>query len=455
MLLDARAMAAGRSTLLHTLPPTDSTFHTFVELQAPAAFEWGGVRGLLDVIDPADGTVRQSWPMTMRELRDSRRRGLEAIVSVAGWQPGTYRVRATISNGSEPVAALTRSIILETSPPAGASTSTSTPASTSASAAVSASTPAATSPAGTSPWTASAADIVGANGVVPRAMAYVQDYLTQGSSVVAEEHFVQILRRGPPDPKVQNVDEALEWRADHDLRPRNVRDAIKRRQLVSDVLMVKARSGAWTTYRDVGSVDGREVGDRSKRALRLFTGSSDAADSSAASNAAAGDGLQVKLRKVADESSRYNLARIGNYNVPALPLIMLLPQHATRFEFAADGETTIDGVRTIVVAYRERTGPTLVRDVRGDNVFLTGRLWIAAGDGRVLRTETLVEDRHAVWSSQVIVSYRVAPTIGLLMPAEMWERHTPSDRFREPYVEGRAVYTNFRRFSVTTREESK
>jgi VWFA-related protein len=430
MLLDARAMAAGRSSLVRVLAPDASAFHTFVELQAPASFDWSGVRGLLEALDPTDGAVRASWLMGVRELRDPRRRGLEAVVPVAGWTPGTYRVRATIMNGDEPVATLTRSIVLKTPPPAD----TSAPAPESRSTGVrSASAP------GADAAPTPAAAIVGPDGVVPRAMAYVRDYLTQGSSVVAEERSVQILRRGPPNPNAQDVDEALEWRADNDERPRNGRDAIKRRQLVSDVLMVKTSRGTWTTYRDVGIVDGREVGDRARRALRLFTGSS----SGSSAGAGAGEGFDARLRKVADESSRYNLARVGNYNVPALPLIMLQPEHAVRFEFAPAGEAVLDGV------------PTLIRNRLGEDVFMNGRLWIAAADGRVLRTEMAVKDRLAAWSSQIVVSYRVAPSLGLLMPAEMWERHTPADSFHEPYLEGRAVYTNFRRFAVTTSEVPK
>jgi VWFA-related protein len=455
MLLDARAMAAGRSSLIRVLPPDAVAFHTFVELQAPASFDWTGVRGLLEVLDPADGSVRGSQPMGVRDLRDPGRRGLEAVVPVAGWKIGTYRVRATIMNGDEPVAAPTRSIVLRTPPPAAASAPdalSATAAPTTAASTTAASTSAApTSTASTSTSAADAAPastaaIVGPDGIVPRAMAYVRDYLTQGSSVVAEERYVQIVRRGPPDPKAQDVDEALEWRVDDDRRARNGRDAIERRQLVSDVLMVKTSRGAWTNYRDVAIVDGREVGDRAKRALRLFTGSG----SGAAPDA--GAGFEARLRKVADESSRYNLARIGNYNIPALPLIMLQPEHAGRFEFAPAGDAVLDGVPTVIVAYRQSKGPTLIHNRAGDNVFMSGRLWIAAGDGRVLRTEMAVQDRVAAWSSQVVVSYRVAPSLGLLMPAEMWERHTPLDSFRYPYVEGRAVYTNFRRFAVTTSE---
>jgi hypothetical protein len=66
-----------------------------------------------------------------------------------------------------------------------------------------------------------------------------------------------------------------------------------------------------------------------------------------------------------------------------------------------------------------------------------------------------VADRLSGLASQTIVSYRPAASLGLLMPAEMWERHWRVDNIRLPYVEGRARYTNFRKFAVSTEEETR
>jgi VWFA-related protein len=421
LLLDARAMAAGRSVLLRVLGPQDSAFHGFVELQASAAFDWTGIKGTLEVLDAKDGAVRSSIPMRLRETKDPARRGLEASVPVSGWPVGTYRVRAAIMNGSAPLATPLRSVVLETVPPdapEGALTSAAGP-----------------------PPPASAHAVAAAGEAVERATVYLHNYLAQGSSVVAEERYVQILRPGPPKLNTQNDDEALEWRADNNDKQRDMRDAQRRRQMVSDMLMIKTRDGAWTNYRDVGVVDGRTLGNRSKRAIELFTEQ--------------GDDLGARLAKVADESSRYSLAQNGNFSMPSLPLMVLQPEQAPRFEFARQGEAVIDGIPTAIITYRETKAPSFIHNRIGGDVFVSGKLWVATGDGRVLRTEMQFSDRFSGWASHSIVSYRAAPSIGVLMPAEMWERHYHIDNFRLPYVEGRAFYTNFRKFVVSTNEETK
>jgi len=56
-------------------------------------------------------------------------------------------------------------------------------------------------------------------------------------------------------------------------------------------------------------------------------------------------------------------------------------------------------------------------------------------------------------STLIIVNYRPIPGLALVMPVEMWERYTP-DRPLADYVERRARYSNYRRFTVSTSEST-
>jgi hypothetical protein len=103
------------------------------------------------------------------------------------------------------------------------------------------------------------------------------------------------------------------------------------------------------------------------------------------------------------------------------------------------------------VRFREKRGPTFVRTTRGDDVFVNGRIWLA-DDGRVIKTALVVDERDTGVKVRIDVVYHEAPNLGLLMPIEMRESYTnlPGDRLRS--IEGRATYSNFRAFKVTTSE---
>ena len=209
-----------------------------------------------------------------------------------------------------------------------------------------------------------------------------------------------------------------------------------RRQTISDVLMVKTKDGMWTNFRDVGTLDGKEVKDRSARALALFTQS--------------GVDVGATLRRIADESGRLNLGGGGNFNVPTLPLQILDAAHRDRFRFGSGGAERIDGVTAAVVTYRETKAPTFIRSIqKNEPVYISGKLWIAPDDGRVLRSELALHDEPNHLSTAVIVNYRRIPELDMLMPIEMWERYTPDQPFAT-YIERRAKYANYRRFTVST-----
>jgi hypothetical protein len=260
---------------------------------------------------------------------------------------------------------------------------------------------------------------VPADDVLPillKATSYLAEYVTALSSVVSEERYVQTYtRRG---------DSA---RAEMTLS----------RTLQSDYLLVAlAGSGEWLPFRDVYAVDGVPVRDRSDRLLKLFVESP--------------PGAYAQALRIRNESSRYNIGPgIRDTNVPTFALQVLSPAWRGSFAFRLRSSERIGETDATVVEYRETGSPTLVGGKDNQDVPSRGRLWIDPADGRILRT--LFETRPAGWVNTLEVRYRHEPKLGLLVPSEMIERRDAGSET----LEGRATYTNFRRFRVDTSMEIK
>jgi hypothetical protein len=288
--------------------------------------------------------------------------------------------------------------------------------------------------------------------VVSRLAAYVDAYGAQASVIVGVEKYTQQI----------TVNE-------RDARPRS---------LVSDFAIVKVGDRAgWTGYRDVIEVNGQSVTDRQDRLLGLLTGPR---------------GGEDELRRVADESARYNVGPvIRNFNVPTSALFFFQPSLVARFTFRRTGEKTIDGVRAWVLDFKETHTPTLIVKRDGSNVPCEGTVWVVPGDGAVLRTRLRLrkfadsshmeeyrysrqgatdtkgtvsgaasfntsEISQSPSSVDIEVSYRREPATGLLLPGSMTEIYEGqiSSGTRVPVVgrmTGRASYSNYRRFDTAVR----
>jgi hypothetical protein len=270
--------------------------------------------------------------------------------------------------------------------------------------------------------------------VLSRATAYADTYATRAVSTVSEERYVQAIVDSPLIDRA----EALTWRDRPEESRKRTPGVAARRQIAADMLMVKSEGGFLVPYRDVAAVDGRPVKDRDTRAMQVFT--------------SGGVPSTATLRKITEEGARYNLGNVRRtVNIPTMALLVLHPKHIARFEFELAGSERVDGVDTTVVRFSEKRTPTFIHTGRGDDVFSTGRLWVAA-DGSVRQSAFLVEERETGIRVRVEVTYRDVPSLGLLLPAEMRETYTnvPGDRLRS--IEGRATYQNFRVFTVTTSE---
>jgi hypothetical protein len=251
--------------------------------------------------------------------------------------------------------------------------------------------------------------------VLARASAYVASYVKSLSSVVSEERYEQNLDRKGERTRVGMTG-----------------DVSVKTTLVSDyLLVVVGRTSEWLPFRDVYSVDGVPIRDRSDRLLKLFVD-------------APADAYRQALR-IRDESSRYNIGSgLRDTNVPTFALQFLSDELRSHFAFTLKGRERQDGVDTVVVDFVETASPTAIAGAGGEDVPAKGRYWIDPADGRILRTR--LETRPFGWTNTIEVAFRHEPTLGILVPSEMVERR----RGGLETLDGHASYGNFRRFQVDT-----
>lgn len=261
--------------------------------------------------------------------------------------------------------------------------------------------------------------------VLARAAAYVTDYQSRLAGIVAEEQYRQNVmvtqRRGSPTSR-------------------------QYRMLRSDLLLVQnGRDGAWLQFRDVFEVDRKPIRDRDERLYKLFVGASvDAARQAEAIQA---------------ESSRYNIGPImRTINMPVLALVFFDRTNQVRFEFERGKAGNVkrfasmaEERRIWMIEYRETMKGTVVRGANDRDIPSHGRVWIDSATGRFLRTELISEDTDV--RALIDVSYRTEAGLDLLVPAEMRELYEL--RRTQSRIDGRAEYSRFRQFVVTTSEKPK
>ena len=241
-----------------------------------------------------------------------------------------------------------------------------------------------------------------------RATAYVVVYQQALTSLVADERYVQTMRRE--------------------------RGGGRRSELLSEVVMVRADAHSeWIMFRDVLAVDGRVIRNREQRLLELLQ--SPAPDALAAA------------RRIAEESARFNIGRLTRtFNVPDMALSFLRPENAPRIRYDNLRSEVIDGVRHFVFRFRERHGPTIIRAPQGSDLPGEGRFWVT-DQGAIRRTELILRDKTSTGSARV--DFRDDATVRLRVPVTMTESYVLPGEF----IGGSATYSNFRRFTVKTSEK--
>lgn len=261
--------------------------------------------------------------------------------------------------------------------------------------------------------------------VLARAGEYAVEYGRALARVVAEEHYTQ----------------RLVWRTDKAIR--------QERRLRSEMAFVRlADSTEWLAFRNVLSVDDVPVPGADGRLERLLRGASPS--------------MIAQARLIAGESGRYNIGPITReINTPTTALHFVHPEHRPNCRFDKAREDLIDGERVWVVRFRERNKGSLIRRGDGVNLPAVGLLWIVPTDGRVVRSQLVVEDfvrGRGDSKSAIDVTWRRNASLDLWVPAEMREQYegpwlatrTPNQRERYD-MDGVATYSNYRRFTVDMR----
>jgi len=250
--------------------------------------------------------------------------------------------------------------------------------------------------------------------VLRRAAAYVQTQAEQLPQLVAEEHTRQIVR-SRAGSRSSSPPQTIETRADF---------AWIKLDGMTEALGV----------RDVRVVDGKPVGGatRLEELLRRPSASSIAA-----------------ARALLAESARYNAGPLWrNVNLPTTAMFMLHADLQPRFSWKAGDKSDVS---TIVLSFKERERPTLIRGLFNEPVFSRGRVWIDPATGGVQRTElrTEMRDPNEGYKTYYLltVEFAIDESLRMLLPRRLHEHYeTPVE-----IVDGDAEYVNYRRFQTEGR----
>jgi hypothetical protein len=257
-----------------------------------------------------------------------------------------------------------------------------------------------------------------------RAAAYIKDYESRLSSVVAEERYDQLVQYYTSSlGGARVVGGSGLW--------------TRHRKLVSDYLLVKVPGmDGWQPFRDVLEVDDQPVRDRENRLMDLFVHAAPQAIEQAG--------------RIATESARYNIGEITrNINVPTLALVFMGDANRFRFDLALEGTRKFSGVEARGLVFKERQHPTLIRTAGENDLASSGLLWVDPDSGRVFETVLRTDDGNL--ASEITVTYRPDERMGVWVPARMKEMYKGVSQ----RIEGTATYAKFRRFKVETIETIK
>jgi hypothetical protein len=245
-----------------------------------------------------------------------------------------------------------------------------------------------------------------------RANESVIDYEQRFSNAVAEENYTQRIIRA--DGSIAGE-----------------------RQLRSDILLILLPGAdSWLGFRDVFEVNGRPVRDRDLRLQALFL-----------------DEVRLAVDQaleISQESARYNIGQVKRtVNLPTIALSFLHPLNQHRFAFEKIGELSVDNRQTWAIRYHERVQPTVVQTQSGD-LFAHGTLWLDIQNGKALRTHLVLGDAMSDVRTTIKVNYWHNEDIGTLVPAVMDELYENPKDASATRIEATAVYSNFRKFDVST-----
>lgn len=260
--------------------------------------------------------------------------------------------------------------------------------------------------------------------LVSKLGAYLLEYEQQLSTVIAQERYQQSETQFGPGAVVDVAGNTT----------------IRTRTLDSEVAFLRLPGNAeWFGVRHVLRVDGRKIEGDTPGLLATVT---------------SGEIEQAALiRAIVLASSRHNLGSARTINMPTVPLELLHPKHRRRFVFTLGSTTTIARIRVQEIRYRELKEPSIILDPKGRSMLAGGSVWVTP-DGRVLRvTLRLAFAQQSVMSvrtgeNELRVDFAVNEALGMLVPRELREDFDLAGGGR---FQGRASYSNYRRFTTSAR----
>lgn len=252
--------------------------------------------------------------------------------------------------------------------------------------------------------------------ILARATAYVEAFIARFADVVADEEYVQTSSTLPRSTGT-GFDQTVA-----DPTP-------ERRVLKSEFLLVRLESTPnWYAFRDVMTVDGKPVRDRNRRLMALL-------------QQPTANRIE-EAQRIADESSRFNMVGPGRtINTPLMTVAFLQPAFQGRFRFTPGRRERGMPDSVVGLEFKETAHPTILRWQDNRDLPVSGRVWIEASSGRVMKTELNVGI-----SDRIVTTFRYDERLQLAVPAEMRESY----RVGRTAFEGKATYGQFRRFGVTT-----
>jgi len=199
---------------------------------------------------------------------------------------------------------------------------------------------------------------------------------------------------------------------DMDGRPRMVRT------IVSSLIIYRAQADAKMSveYRDVESVDGKQVKDHSKRAVKLLERITDARSAI------------DELERVTREGSRYNqnVVTINLTLHEGIPLMMKC-RHAFTFRYV--GDEAVGEIPTRVYAYTQvepcdasHYKLRLPSEYERGEKWHEGRLWLERSSARIVREERIVYAQNVydarLRAKVIIARFNYKPSsFGILVPS--------------------------------------
>jgi hypothetical protein len=268
--------------------------------------------------------------------------------------------------------------------------------------------------------------------LLERMWAYLAVYETQLSSVVADERFDQRVTSSSRAEEAEvRFGEAGAVGAPGGPTAAN---RSERRTLDSEVAFIRLPGGAeWLGFRDVRRANDKNVAAGGLSISEVLTAT--AAD-------------VQKARAIAQASAQHNLGLPRTINVPTAPLDIIHPLHRAAHKYEIDGRERVGSTPTVIVRFRELARPTLLKEPSGRDLISSGRVWVAPDTGAVWRVEWTYQGTGRRSGPAPSLRVDFAPhDLGFMVPTTM------AEVFSAPggHGEGRATYTNFRRFGTSAR----